>query len=65
VAIAREKNRQSFDNSGAFVLDITFFSTIIYIWYEDGQLRPFLEVDCKSPDADRISLAIDPGRKKR
>jgi hypothetical protein len=39
------RNRRTFDNSGAFVLDITFFSTIIYIWYEDGQVRPFLEVD--------------------
>ena len=33
---------QTFDNLGTFVLDIPFFSTIIYIWYEDGQLRPFL-----------------------
>ena len=35
-------NDQTFDNLGTFVLDIPFFSTIIYIWYEDGQLRPFL-----------------------
>lgn len=25
-----------------FVLDITFFSTIIYLSYEDGELKPSL-----------------------
>jgi hypothetical protein len=28
-----------FDKITAFVLDILFFSTIIYIWYEDSELR--------------------------
>ena len=31
-----------FDNLTAFVLDIRKFSTIIYIWYEGGELRPSL-----------------------
>jgi hypothetical protein len=39
------------------VLDIPFFSTIIYIWYEDGQLRPFLvrsiTDDLRKASADR------------
>jgi hypothetical protein len=29
-----------FDMSDAFVLDINFFSSIIYILYEGGRLRP-------------------------
>ena len=28
-----------FDKNTAFVLDIFFFSTIIYIWYEDSELK--------------------------
>src|SRR5258708_40329112 len=40
---ARDVERRSiFDNSVTFVLDIPRFSTIIYIWYEGGQLRPSL-----------------------
>jgi len=29
----------SFDNEQRFVLDITIFSPIIYIWYEGARLR--------------------------
>jgi hypothetical protein len=45
-----------FDNFSGFVLDIRSFSTIIYIWYEGGELRPPLvrsavgEIDL-TPDA--------------
>ena len=46
---AREKffepfalSNETFDKLDVFVLDIVLFSTIIYIWYEDGELRPFL-----------------------
>ena len=41
-ATRRAPNDLFFDNLVAFVLDIQFFSTIIYIWYEGGQRRPFL-----------------------
>jgi hypothetical protein len=41
---------ENFDNNTAFVLDIGFFSTIIfYIWYEDGELRPSLVRSQASP----------------
>jgi hypothetical protein len=30
---------QTFDKRRRFVLDITIFSPIIYIWYEGGRLR--------------------------
>jgi hypothetical protein len=29
-----------FDNQRRFVLDIAFFSSIIYIWYEGRRLKP-------------------------
>ena len=32
-------DRDLFDNIDAFVLDIGFFSTIIYIWYEGSELK--------------------------
>jgi len=32
----------SFDRNERFVLDIRVFSSIIYIWYEGGGLRPLL-----------------------
>ena len=39
----RDRSRDHFfDKTSVFVLDIAAFSTIIYIWYEGGQLRPFL-----------------------
>ena len=38
----RVQRREFFDKFIAFVLDIKIFSTIIYIWYEGGQLRPLL-----------------------
>jgi hypothetical protein len=31
---------KGFDTRQRFVLDMTFFSPIIYIWYEGGRLRP-------------------------
>jgi hypothetical protein len=31
-----------FDTQPSFVLDIAFFSSIIYIWYEGGGLRPLV-----------------------
>jgi len=34
--------RCAFDNHKRFVLDNRFFSSIIYIWYEGGGLRPLI-----------------------
>ena len=45
---------ENFDNSRTFVLDILTFSTIIYIWYEGGSLRPPL-VRLSSDEAEHIS----------
>jgi hypothetical protein len=41
VACARVR-AQTFDKIGAFVLDKKLLSTIIYIWYDGGELRPSL-----------------------
>jgi len=38
--VARRRRDVSFDTRPSFVLDIAFFSSIIYIWYEGVLLRP-------------------------
>ena len=40
IARARAHKSKIFDNSFAFVLDIRKFSTIIYMLYEGGELKP-------------------------
>src|SRR5689334_15755476 len=37
---ARAQRSKNFDKLNAFVLDITNFSTIIYMLYEGGELKP-------------------------
>ena len=47
-----------FDFWEHFVLDIANYTSIIYIWYEDGLLKPFLVTDIKVQGAccDRVSV---------
>ena len=40
VVVDRRDQVSSLDTFGKFVLDIRFFSSIIYILYEGGSLRP-------------------------
>ena len=47
------------------MLDIRLFSSIIYIWYEGGELRPHLvrltgakKLDLAPPHQNRLSLAL-------
>ena len=54
-----------FDKTAAFVLDITIFSTIIYIWYEGGQLRPSLVRLRRSNSTSPFAPSRTQGRRRR
>lgn len=41
-AFALAPGAADFDNHRRFVLDNPHFSSIIYIWYEGGRLRPLV-----------------------
>jgi hypothetical protein len=41
-AIVDARGEEFFDKRSLFVLDTGNFSSIIYIWYEGGELRPAL-----------------------
>jgi len=51
------------------VLDITAFSTIIYIWYEGGELRPSLvrieKLDLALPHLGHAWIGAEDATKRR
>ena len=55
---AKHCDDEFFDNIDAFVLDIEFFSSIIYIWYEGSELRlPLVRKTCSAESRfDSVSL---------
>ncbi len=60
-ATRRMPNDLFFDNLVAFVLDIRFLTTIIYIWYEGGELRPSLVRLESSTSPFRLAQPEGPG----
>jgi hypothetical protein len=71
-ANGRGSTPRFFDNSRAFVLDITKFSPIIYIWYEGGWLSPPVvtamrpsEAEAAQPEEKKMAKKAAKGAKKK